>query len=270
MLKRRLIPVVLMREGLCVQSKGFTRYQSLGNPFTIVGRLSSWASDELVWLDITREGSTYDLRRDDTNFPNRATLPEIIRDVADQALMPLTVGGRVRSVADVEVRLRAGADKVTLNTAPLRRPNLLAECSREFGAQCIVVSVDARTVDGRTTVCADGGREDTGRDVVDWCEEAVERGAGEVLLNSIDRDGRRTGYDLDLIRRVREAVTVPVVALGGVGSWDHLAEGLDAGASAVAAANIFHHSENSVHAAKRFLHEAGYDVRRPELIDEDI
>lgn len=256
---------MLLRGGVVVQSKGFRRYQRLGNPVTIVERLSSWASDELVYLDISRE-QAYDLGRDDLNFENRATLLEILADVARTCFMPLTFGGGIRTVADVEARVRAGADKVAINSKPLEDPAFIDVCAREFGSQCVVVSIDALAREGGWEVYAQGGRVPTGHDPVGWAVEAEQRGAGEILLNSIDRDGAGAGYDLDLIRAVSEAVGIPVVALGGVGSWEHLADGLRlGGASAVAAANIFHYTENSVYNAKRHLYEAGLPVREPAL-----
>lgn len=265
MLKARLIPAVLIRQGLCVQSRRFQRYQALGNPFTIVQRLSTWASDELIYLDITRDG-TYDLRRDDTNFANRDTIEAIIQDVADRCFMPLTVGGGIRSLDHMRSRLASGADKVALNTLLATGPGVVTNAAEEFGSQCIVASIDVRRPDGGPgEVFVEGGRQSTGADPVRWATRAQDLGAGEILLNSIDRDGQGSGYDLDLIARVAAAVTIPVIALGGVGSWEHLAAGLDAGADAVAAANIFHHTEASVMKAKTFLHESGRNVRAPEL-----
>lgn len=267
MRKKRLVPVVLLRNGVVVQSKGFKRWQALGNPATIVARLSNWASDELIYLDITREGA-YDLRRDDTNFANRGGLLEILDDVSRKCFMPLTFGGGIRTAEDVAVRLARGADKVAINTQALAEPAFITRCAHTHGAQCIVVSMDVRArTDGQPgwEVFADSGRQATARDAVEWAREAADRGAGELLLNSIDRDGAGQGYDLPLIEAVSSAVRIPVIALGGVGAWEHLGAGLDAGAAAVAAGNIFHYTENSVFNAARWLHERGYPVRRPAL-----
>ena len=262
---KRLIPVVLLRNGYVVQSKGFKRWQMLGNPSTVVSRLSNWTADELIYLDITREGA-HDLRRDDLNFENRHEILEILGDVARKCFMPLTFGGGVRTPEDVRARLAGGADKVALNTAAFDTPDLIDTCAREHGAQCVVVSIDARRRDdGGWEVWVDRGRRPTGRDPVSWAREAADRGAGEVLLGSIDNDGAAQGYDLALIAEVAGAVRIPVIALGGVGEWAHLGAGLDAGASAVAAGNIFHYSENSVVHAARWLFENGYGVRRPAL-----
>lgn len=267
MLRDRLIPCILLRNGVIVQSKGFKRYQLLGTPTVAVERLSDWASDELIYLDISRDRS-YDLRRDDLKSPNRGSIIEIIQDVASRAFMPLTFGGGIRTIDDVVVRILAGADKVAINTKPLEDPSFIAEASREVGSQCIVVSIDVREREGGGwEVYADGGREATGRDVLEWVAEVEQAGAGEVFVNSIDRDGTGRGYDLELIERVGERVSIPVIACGGVGAWDHLAEGLRAGASAVSAANIFHYTENSVRNAKGALVAEGLNVRPFEAIE---
>lgn len=267
MLKKRLIPCILLRNGVIVQSKGFKRYQLLGNPTTAVERLSDWASDELIYLDISKD-RVYDLRRDDLKSPNRTSILEIIQDVAEKCFMPLTFGGGIRTVDDVIARVQAGADKVAINTQPLADPGFITEVSREVGSQCVVVSIDAKEVgDGRYEVYANGGKEPTGRDPAEWAAEAEERGAGEIFLNSIDRDGSGRGYDLRLIERVVERVSIPVIACGGVGEWAHLAEALEqTGVSAVSAANIFHYTENSVRNAKRYLVDAGLDVRPYEAV----
>jgi cyclase len=266
MLKNRLIPVVLLKNGVVVQSRGFKRYQRLGNPTTIVQRLSHWGSDELVYLDISGNNH-YDLGRDDLNFPNRETFIEIVQDVAKNCFMPLTVGGGIRNLHDASVRIRAGADKISINSQALDEPSLVDVCAKEFGSQCIVVSLDARAGEkGSWEIYKQGGKVPTGRSPVEWATEVESRGAGEIFLNSIDRDGSGQGYDLALIRSVVNAVKIPVIACGGVGDWSHFAQGImESGASGVAAANIFHHTENSVYAAKKYLHDAGLNVRRPVL-----
>ena len=265
MKKRRLIPVLLLRNGWLVQSKQFRRWKNLGNPLAAVKRLSEWASDELVYLDISRD-RTYDLRRDDLAGPNRHSIFEIIEDVSKEAFMPVTVGGGIRTLADIERRLSLGADKVCVNTQPLRDPGFVEAAATEFGSQCVVVSIDVKDIGGRPTVMTDWGTAPTERGPLEWALEVEGRGAGEVLLNSVDRDGMGGGYDLDLIDRVADALRIPVVACGGVGEWAHLAEGLaQTGADAVAAANIFHYTDQSVFLAKTYLTERGLDVRPPEL-----
>jgi len=268
MLKPRLIPVVLMKDGYVVQSKGFRRHQRLGNPFTIVQRLSSWASDELIYLDISR-GSTYDLGRDDLGDPNLRSVDEIITYVATHCFMPLTFGGRIRTIERASNVVQLGADKVCVNSKPLEDPDFISACARELGAQCSVISIDAKRREaGGWEVFSGCGRKPTGRDPAEWAREAEDRGAGEILINSIDRDGAMTGYDLELVKAVVNAVRIPVIALGGVGSWDDLIAGLDpGGASAVAAGNIFHYTENSVYNAKKHLLERGVGVRAPTLLE---
>lgn len=269
MLKHRLIPCVLMRNGLCVQSKGFKRYQALGNPFTIVERLSDWASDELIYLDITR-GGKYDLRRDDTNFPNRSDILDIIKDVARRTFMPLTVGGGIRTLRDAEDRLASGADKIATNTQAAQDPQFITDCAREFGSQCVVLSIDVRATGDDWEVYAEGGTVATTRNPIAWALQGQDRGAGEIFLTSIDRDGRGAGYDLKLIEEISRRVTIPVIACGGVGKWEDLADGIKAGADAVAAANIFHYTENSVYHAKRHLIEEGLRFRKEALHEEGL
>lgn len=266
MKKRRLIPVLLLKDGWLVQSKGFNRYQNLGNPITAVKRLSEWASDELIYLDISRRDE-YDLRRDDLNHPNRRNILNIIEDVSKETFMPITVGGRIRSLKDIEVRLSKGADKVAINTKPLEDPRFISEAAKEFGSQCLVVSIDVKTVNGRPTVMTDGGRSPTEHAPTGWARTAQESGAGEIFLNSVDRDGAKTGYDLILVDEVVKAVKIPVIACGGAGEWKHFGEVLSQTAvDAVAAANIFHYVDQSVYLAKKYLFEHKFDVRNPDLL----
>lgn len=267
MKKKRVIPVLLLRNGWLVQSKQFRRYQNLGNPISAVKRLSEWASDELIYLDISTDDS-HDLRRDDLAHPNRHSIFEIIEDVAKVAHMPITVGGRIRTLADIEKRLALGADKVAINTAALEDPQFIERSAREFGAQCIVVSIDVKQVEGGPRVFGRGGKLETRHTPEQWARTVAGLGAGEILLNSIERDGMRTGYDLHLLHSVASAVPVPVIACGGVGEWMHFCEALDqTGVDAVAAANIFHFSDQSVYLAKKFLSEQGLNVRRPDLLE---
>lgn len=266
MLKDRLIPVVLLRNGVVVQSKEFKRYQVLGNPFTIVQRLSDWAADELIYLDINSE-SISDLGRGDLNVPSSHSIVETLENVAKRCFMPLTFGGGIKTLEDVLARIRAGADKVSINTQALSDPSFVDACAKEFGSQCIVVSIDAMTDgSGSWEVYMQGGKIPTGRHPAEWAAEVESRGAGEILINSIDRDGSGKGYDIPLIRSVVREVNIPVIALGGVGTWSHLAQGItEGGASAVVAANIFHYSENSVYKAKKYLYDSGLNVRKPVL-----
>ena len=270
MKKKRVIPVLLLKNGWLVQSKGFKRHQNLGNPITAVKRLSEWASDEIIYLDISRE-EKYDLRRDDLGNPNKRIFLGIIEEVSKVTFMPITVGGRIRTIDDMRKRFSVGADKISINTAALESRELISEAAKEFGAQAVVISVDAKIVDGEYRVFSKGGTFDTKLGPKEWAKEAEERGAGEILLNSIDRDGAKTGYDLELLSQVSESVKIPVVALGGVGEWSHLAEALDkTEVDAVAAANIFNYTDQSVFFAKKYLFEKGYNIRPPELLEVSI
>jgi len=265
MQKIRLIPIILLRNGVVVQSKGFKRYQTLGNPSTIVWRFSNWYSDELIYLDISREAH-YDLRRDDLKYNNIDNIQGIIKEVACKCFMPLTVGGRISNLKDIFDRLNSGADKVSINSMAFCDSKLIEKSSKEFGSQCIVVSIDAKSKgNGTWEVFINSGKTPTGYTPKDWAIIAQDRGAGEILLNSIDNDGSGKGYDISLIKSVVSAVNIPVIAVGGVGNWKHLQEGIHAGASAVAAANIFQYTENSLFQAKKHLYEGGFNVRKPVL-----
>lgn len=267
MKKKRVIPVLLLRNGFLVQSKSFCRYQNLGDPITAVKRFSDWATDELIYLDITRD-RVYDIKRDDLGHPNRHNLTDIIKDVSSYCHMPVTVGGNIRSLEDIEQRLSHGADKISVNTRAVEDPGFITAAARAFGSQCIVVSIDAKWVDGKYQVMSQGGTAPTPYQALEWAKLVEDRGAGEILLNSIDRDGNRAGYDLRLIGPVSDAVKIPVIALGGVGEWSHFAEALDkTQIDSVAAANIFHYSDQSVYLAKKYLYERGYPVRPPDLLE---
>jgi cyclase len=261
-LKTRLIPCLLLKNGLLVRSEEFTFHQIVGNPISQVDRFSSWSVDELIYIDITREGDN-DMRRDDHKIKVKRDLVDIIEDVSRSCFMPLTFGGGIRTIDEIRARLAHGADKVTINTMAFERPEFITEASRLFGSQAIVVSVDVRRQgDGEWEVFTQWGRHATGRSVQSWVQEAERCGAGEIFLNSIDRDGMGSGYDLELVKAVTAATRIPVIACGGVGKFAHLAEGaLVGGASAVCAANIFHYTEHSTIRAKKVLLEAGVVVR---------
>jgi len=268
MKKKRLIPVLLLRNGFLVQSKSFKRYKNLGNPITAVKRLSNWAADEIMYLNISRNDS-YDMKRDDLGCHNRNNIVEIIRDISKESCMPITYGGRIRTLDDIGLFLINGADKVSINSMALERPEFIHEAAREFGTQCIVVSIDAKINDDRYEVMAEGGKKSTGYSPDNWAQIASEKGAGEILINSIDRDGLKQGYDLQLINLVADAVMIPVIACGGVGVWEDFAETLEGTkVDAVAAANIFHHYDQSVYLAKKYLIDRGCNVRPPDLILE--
>lgn len=252
MLKKRLVPVLILRDGRVVQSVNFRHTNVIHwNPVTAVDFFNAWAVDEIVVLDVSRDTG------------QRAKFHEAVLGLSRKCFVPLTVGGWVASAEEMRTLLRLGADKVVINTAAFRRPELITECAVIFGSQCVVVSIDVRRSPTLGhEVYIDRGREATGVAALDWAKEAQARGAGELLLTSIDHDGARRGYDLELMRSVTEAVEIPVIAFGGVFTWDHLVEGITrGGVEAVAAANIFHYTEHSTRKAKEHLRASGIDVR---------
>jgi len=268
MKKNRIITVLLLKNGFLVQSRLFSRYQNLGNPVTSVKRFSDWAADELIYLDITRD-NVYDMHRDDLGHPNRNNIIEIISDAARKCYIPVTFGGRIRTMEDIETRLANGADKISINTKALDSPLFIKEASREFGSQCIVVSIDVKIKESSYVVMSNGGRTAASYDPIRWAKTVEENGAGEILLNSIDRDGAGNGYDIDLLHSVSNAVNIPVIACGGAGTWEHFAEALDkTRVDAVAAANIFQYIDQSVYLARKYLFDKGYNVRSPDLMLE--
>jgi len=260
-LKKRLIPVLLLQDGLLVRSELFRIHQVIGNPIHEVERFNQWGVDELIYLDITA-GDRYDLRRGDHKVRGLADPLAILDAVSKTCFVPLTWGGRIRTLEQMRERFSRGADKITINTSAVRTPELITQAATAFGSQAVVVSIDAlRHPDGRAEVFIDGGKTPTGLRPEDWAREAERRGAGEILLQSIDRDGTGAGYDVDLIRAVSSVTTVPVIACSGVGLYEHYADGIRAGASAVAAANIWHFKELSDRGGKRALARAGVDIR---------
>ena len=262
-MRPRLIPVILLKNGQVVRSQLFHIHQVIGNPVNTVQRLSNWNVDELILLDIS-ETDYHDLRREDLHVRYKDTDSlSLLRQISDVCFMPLAFGGRIASIDDMEQRLALGADKCVLNTHAFRDPSLVAVGARRFGSQCIVVSIDAkRHPDGRHEVFVQGGEEATGADPTEWAKRAEEEGAGEILINSIDRDGSGWGYDLELVRQVVDAVSIPVIACGGVGRYEDFTDGIKrGGANAVAAANIFHFFELSYPLAKRACTEFGIPMR---------
>jgi len=275
MLKPRLITVLLLKDGVLVRSKTFNFHQLTGDPIGQVERFTDWKTDELIYLDINREGATHDSRETMNVIGTTSSYKEmpatmtnnfisIIHEVSKKCMIPLTVGGKVRTLDDIRIRLANGADKVSINTQALETPSFIEEAAKAFGNQCVVVSVDAKynPETKKHEVYKRFGKEPTTLCAVEWCKEAEKRGAGEILLQSIDRDGTGEGYDIELIQSVADSVSIPVIALGGVGTFEHFVEGLQEGrATAVAAANIFHFSEQSVIHAKKHMKSAGIDVR---------
>ena len=252
----RLIPCLDVKDGRVVKGVNFVELRDAGDPVEAAKAYDAAGADELFFLDITASSD------------NRGTLLDVVRRTAEACFMPLTVGGGVRSVEDVRVLLASGADKVSINTAAVQRRSLVKEAAEKFGDQCIVVAIDAKKVSqpkavkDRWEIFTHGGRRPTGINAVEYAQEVVSLGAGEILLTSMDRDGTKTGYDVALTRAIADAVTVPVIASGGVGNLDHLVEGIrDGHATAVLAASIFHFGEYTVRQAKDYMAKAGLPMR---------
>jgi cyclase len=246
---KRIIPCMDVDGGRVVKGTRFIDIRDAGDPVELAAHYDATGADELIFLDIT---ATSD---------KRGTVVELARRAADQVFVPFTIGGGVREVADAQAVLDAGADKVAVNSAAVARPDLIAEMADVFGAQCVVLAIDAKRRDDGFEVFVAGGRTATGRDAVAWAREGVERGAGEIMLTSMDRDGTKDGYDLDLVRAISQAVDVPVIASGGAGEPAHLVEGLEAGADAALCASIFHYGEYTIPEVREALREAGVPMR---------
>ncbi|MDA0815617.1 MAG: imidazole glycerol phosphate synthase subunit HisF [Chloroflexi bacterium] len=255
MLTRRIIPCFDVDNGRVVKGVSFVELRDAGDPVELAARYDAGGADELVFLDITASSDA------------RTSVYDMIRRTADQVFIPLTVGGGVRTPQDVRLMLEAGADKVSMNTAAVQRPELIGEGAKGFGSQCIVVAVDAkRTGAERWEVFTHGGRTPTGRDAVEWAREATERGAGELLVTSMDTDGHQDGYDLGLLRAISDTVEVPVIASGGAGTPAHLYDAFtEGGASAVLAASIFHFGKYDIASLKQYLADRGIPIRPVDL-----
>ncbi|MFG2000132.1 imidazole glycerol phosphate synthase subunit HisF [Spirillospora sp. NPDC048911] len=251
----RVIPCLDVDAGRVVKGVNFQNLRDAGDPVELARRYDAEGADELTFLDITASSG------------DRETTYDVVRRTAEQVFIPLTVGGGIRAVDDVDRLLRAGADKVSVNTAAIARPEFLKEAAHRFGSQCIVLSVDARRVTGDTTtpsgyeVTTHGGRKGTGIDAIEWARRGEELGVGEILLNSMDADGTKNGFDLEMLRQVREAVSVPVIASGGAGALEHFAPAVDAGADAVLAASVFHFGDLKISQVKDALRASGHPVR---------
>ncbi|WP_208703162.1 MULTISPECIES: imidazole glycerol phosphate synthase subunit HisF [unclassified Mesorhizobium] len=259
MLKARVIPCLDVKDGRVVKGVNFVDLIDAGDPVEAAKAYDAAGADELCFLDITASSD------------NRETIFDVIARTAEQCFMPLTVGGGVRQVSDIRKLLLAGADKVSINTAAVKNPDFVAEAADKFGNQCIVVAIDAKKVSGpgeadRWEIFTHGGREKTGIDAVEFARKMVDRGAGEILLTSMDRDGTKAGYDIALTRAVSDAVRAPVIASGGVGTLDHMVEGIrDGHAGAVLAASIFHFGTYTIAQAKAHMAEAGLPMRLDSL-----
>lgn len=251
MLAKRIIPCLDVTAGRVVKGVNFVELRDAGDPVEIARRYNEQGADELAFLDITASSDERDI------------ILHIIEDVSAQVFIPLTVGGGVRSVDDVRRLLNAGADKVSINTSAVTNPQLVADASSRYGSQCIVVAIDAKQIaPGRWEVFTHGGRNPTGLDAIEWAKKMEQSGAGEILLTSMDRDGTKNGFDIPLTRAISDAVDIPLIASGGVGQLQHLADGILQGhANAVLAASVFHYGEFTIQQAKRFMADQGIEVR---------
>ncbi|MFD0904082.1 imidazole glycerol phosphate synthase subunit HisF [Actinomadura sediminis] len=248
----RVIPCLDVDAGRVVKGVNFQNLRDAGDPVELAHRYDAEGADELTFLDITASSA------------DRSTTYDVVRRTAEQVFIPLTVGGGVRTVDDVDRLLRAGADKVSVNTAAIARPEFLREAAHRFGSQCVVLSVDARRAPGTPSgfeVTTHGGRKGTGIDAIEWARRGAELGVGEILLNSMDADGTKNGFDLEMLARVRETVTIPVIASGGAGAAGHFAPAVEAGADAVLAASVFHFGDLKISEVKDALRTAGHPVR---------
>jgi imidazole glycerol-phosphate synthase subunit HisF len=251
MLAKRIIPCLDVKDGRVVKGVKFVDLRDAGDPVEAARAYDTQGADELVFLDIT------------ASHEDRSIMLDVVRRTADVLYIPFTVGGGVRTVDDVRILLRAGAEKVSFNTAALARPSVIREAAERFGSQCIVVAIDARAEGARWGVYTHGGRRPTGRNAVEWAQEAVALGAGEILLTSMDRDGTKDGYDLALTRAIADAVTVPVIASGGAGTLQHFRDAFVEGdASGALAASLFHFGTYTIAEVKAYLAEHGVEVRR--------
>ena len=255
MLKNRIIPCLDVKNGRVVKGINFVDLQDAGDPVEQAKIYSDGGADEICFLDITASNE------------NRDTIYDVVKKTSKKCFVPLTVGGGVRSVEDINKLLNCGADKVSINTAAVQNPEVVEQSSKKFGSQCIVVAIDAkRNVSGKLEVFTHGGRKSTGLDAVRWAEQMVEYGAGELLLTSMDRDGTKKGFDIELISRISNRVSVPVIASGGVGRLEHFAQGvLDGGATGVLAASVFHFGEFSIAEVKKDMASRGVKVRSEPL-----
>jgi len=250
MLSKRIIPCLDIDNGRVVKGTNFINIRDAGDPSELATFYNNEGADELVFLDIT------------ATHQNRKTLVDVVKKVSSQVFIPLTVGGGIREIKDMKIMLEAGADKVSINSSAISNPQLITQCSKEFGAQCVVSAIDVKKIESKWIVFTHGGRNITDIDVMEWVQTVEQNGAGEILLTSMDKDGSYDGYDLDLLTAINEKISIPIIASGGAGKLEHLVEALSIGkADAVLAASIFHYGEFSIKQAKEFLNQKKIQVR---------
>jgi len=246
---KRIIPCLDVKDGRVVKGVNFVGLKDAGDPVEVARRYNDEGADELTFLDITASSD------------NRETIVDMVKQVAQEIFIPLTVGGGIRTVDDFYKLLNVGCDKVSVNSAAIKRPELIDEGAKRFGSQCVVTAIDVKRVGERYNVFLNGGRVDTGLDAVEWAKEVVDRGAGEILLTSMDADGTKAGFELNITRQISNAVNVPVIASGGAGTMEHIKDAFDAGADAALAASIFHYKEIDIMDLKHYLREQNIAVR---------
>lgn len=261
MVKRRLIPILYIKNGLIVRSEGFSYHHNIGNVVAEAGRYNGWNVDELIYIDISRD-KNYDLRRDDYNVNAYDSIGKIINEISKVCFMPLTFGGGIRTLEDASFRIKNGADKLTLNTGAFENPKLITQIAEKYGSQAVVISIDYKTIKGKPRVFTNFGQKNTGKSVYNWLKECENLGAGEIFLNSIDRDGKANGYDIEIINKVVSKTKLPVIACGGAGDLDHFVDlAKNTNVSAIAAGNIFHFTELSYPRAKILLKQNKLNFR---------
>lgn len=261
MIKTRLIPVLYIKNGLIVRSENFSYHQNIGNVVNEAERYNEWGVDELIYIDISRE-KHYDLRRDDHNIKSSDSIENIISDIAKVCFMPLTFGGGIRTIEDIDYRIKNGADKITLNTSAVENPKLISQAAEKYGSQCVVISIDYKIINGQPIVFTNFGQKNMKMTVLFWIKKCEKLGAGEIFINSIDRDGQANGYDIKTIKKVVRATKLPVIACGGAGDLrDFVDLAKKVNVSAVAAGNVFHFTELSYPRAKKLLKNEGLNFR---------
>jgi cyclase len=261
-----LIPLILIKNGFVVQSRNFQTFQKIGVPLTSVKRYSEFGADEIIILDISRENS-HDINRDDLNFSNESSFIDLVRNVSKICFMPMTVGGKIKSLFDIELYLLSGADKVSINTAAILNPEFLKLAVKEFGSQCIVNSVDVKLINNEYCIFIDNGRKKCSYSLNEWLKISEQCGSGEILINSIDNDGTGIGFDSNLINIIVSAVNVPVICCGGAGKFEDFIEvALKTAVDGIAAANFFNYIDQSIYLTKKLLFEKKLNFREPKLI----
>lgn len=258
MRKKRLIPIFLLKDGYLVQSRNFSNFENIGDPFVSVSRFSQWMVDELIYLNINR----------DNNQKQKKIFFKIIKDLSKKAFMPITVGGKISNLKDIDNLLSAGADKITINTAAYKKKGIIINSAKEFGSQCIVISIDVKKINNEYFVIVNNGKLNTGIRLQEWINICQNEGAGEILINSIDRDGSKIGYDFNILSKLKK-ITVPLIFCGGAGKWEDFKKCLRRKeVDAAAAANIFHHHDQSDYLAKKYLSDNKLkNIREPQFFD---